>query len=96
MSLGYARPSALTTTVLRTPRRATFAWSALIRSLEKSLAMRVPVLPMRAARCVVLPPGEAAISRTLRTRARCARGGEGSRVRKGGGGGGRGRWRARA
>ena len=64
MSFGNSRPSALMTIVLRTPSRLTLAWSALIRSLEKSLATMVPVLPMRAARWVVLPPGQAAMSST--------------------------------
>ena len=64
ISFGYARPSALMTTALRTPSREMFACSALMRSLEKSLAIRVPVLPICAARCVVFPPGDAAMSST--------------------------------
>lgn len=64
MILGKSRPSAETTIAFLTPQRARLPTSDLTRASLKSLATSVPVLPMSAARCVVLPPGDAAMSST--------------------------------
>ena len=64
MTLGNSRPSYEHTTTFLQPKRCTFAVRLFVRALFASLANTTPVFCMRAAICVVLPPGAEAMSST--------------------------------
>lgn len=64
MTFGNSLPSYEQTTTFLHPRRCTFAVKLFVLALFESLAKITPEFCIKAAMCVVFPPGADAISKT--------------------------------